>query len=316
MTDRFRALELFVSLRSTGSFSATGRAFRLSSTSVSREITMLEERLGQSLLTRSTRNVRLTEAGEEFARRAEDILASLNTLEESLSALRNQPAGLLRVHARSMFGIGVLTPLLPEFSEAYPDISVEVMISEEPADLRREKIDVEFRLSEPQEPGLKRRRIYAGERWLVAAPDYLAKRGTPASIADLSSHDCLAYYSGTTGAQWWLTRADGSKERVPFSPRFASNNGAVLLELARRGSGVVVLDDYIVRKDMENGSLVRLIPEAVISSTVAPGGLYVAILDAQVTPAKVRVFVDFICAKLAGSGKRFKVTNAWERTQA
>lgn len=315
MADRFRALELFVSLRSTGSFSATGRAFRLSSTSVSREISMLEERLGQSLLTRSTRNVRLTEAGEEFARRAEEILASLNSLEESLSELRNRPAGILRIHARSMFGIGILTPLLPEFSQLYPEISIEVSISEEPADLRREKIDVEFRLAEPQEPGLKRRRIYSAERWLVASPDYLAARGTPQSIADLSQHDCMAYYSGTTGAHWWLTKPDGAKERIPFVPRFASNNGAVLLELARRGCGAVVLDDYIVRKDIESGALVRLIPEAQISSTVSPGGLYVAILDNQVTPAKVRVFVDYLCAKLEGSARRFQVTNAWERTQ-
>lgn len=314
MSDRVRALELLVSLKKTGSFSATAQMFRLSSTSVSRSISMLEERVGQSLLTRSTRNVRLTEAGEEYARRAVEILASLEELDQSMSVLSTVPAGLLRIHSRSMFGIGVLTPLLPAFAEAYPDITVELILGEEPADLRREKIDIDFRLSEPDEPGVRRRRIYSSERRLVASPEYIARSGMPLSIADLERHNCMAYLSTTTTAQWWVTHADGSKERVPFQPRFLSNHGAVLLELARRGGGAAVLDDYLVRRDIEQGRLVRLLPEISISSSARPGGLYVAILDSMVIPAKIRVFLDFLTVRLAGGQKRFQVENTWERS--
>lgn len=316
MSDRIRALELLVSLQSTGSFTATALAFRLSSTSVSRSIAMLEDRVGQSLLIRSTRNVRLTEAGVEYARRAVDILSSLEDLDQSMSVLRSVPAGLLRIHSRSMFGIGVLTPLLPAFADAYPEITVELILGEEPADLRRERIDIDFRLSEPDEPGIKRRKIYSSERWLVASPEYVARKGQPQSIADLANHHCMAYFSTTTTSQWWVTHPDGRKERVPFQPRFVSNHGAVMLELARRGGGAAVLDDYLVRKDIEQGSLLRLLPEISISSSARPGGLYFAILDSLETPAKIRVFLDFLTARLAGGGKRFQVENSWERTKS
>lgn len=97
-------------------------------------------------------------------------------------------------------------------------------------------------------------------------------------------------------------------------PRFLSNHGAVLLELARRGGGAAVLDDYLVRRDIEQGRLVRLLPEISISSSARPGGLYVAILDSMVIPAKIRVFLDFLTARLAGGQKRFQVENTWERS--
>ncbi|MGH8813939.1 MAG: LysR family transcriptional regulator, partial [Advenella sp.] len=172
--DRLKAMELFLSVSRSGSFTETARQFGISPTSVSRMITELEQSLNVRLLLRSTRQVMLTEAGQEYAHQLEGILWSINHAHDSITAISTSPQGLLRVHSRVMFGLGVLTPLIARFRTLYPDIHVELILAEAQADLRLAQIDIDFRIAPPVEAGLKRRILFKSERHLVASPDYIA----------------------------------------------------------------------------------------------------------------------------------------------
>ena len=170
MMDRLRAMELFLSVSQTKSFSETARQFGISATAVSRAITEFENTLNVKLLLRSTRQVVLTESGQEYAQQLEGLLWNIHEVHRSITEIRAAPKGVLRVHSRMMFGLRVLPPLIALFREKYPDIHIELILSETPVDLRRNQIDIDFRISPPAEAGIKRRRLFRSERYLVASP--------------------------------------------------------------------------------------------------------------------------------------------------
>ncbi|MCJ9713441.1 LysR family transcriptional regulator, partial [Bordetella hinzii] len=151
--DRLRAMELFLSISKTESFSETARQFGVSATSVSRMITEFEAELNVKLLLRSTRQVVLTEAGQEYASQLEGILWNINEAHRNITEIRSAPKGTLRVHSRMMFGLGVLPPLVAAFRQQYPDIHIELVLSEAKTDLRRNNFDIDFRISPPVEAG-------------------------------------------------------------------------------------------------------------------------------------------------------------------
>ena len=141
--DRLRAMELFLSISQTQNFSETARRFGISATAVSRMITDTENELKVKLLLRSTRQVVLTESGQEYARQLEGILWQINALQGNITAISTAPQGLLRVHSRTMFGLGLLPPLIAGFRKLYPDIHIELTLTEAAVDLRRNQIDIE-----------------------------------------------------------------------------------------------------------------------------------------------------------------------------
>lgn len=307
--DRLRAMEFFLSVTKTRNFSETARQFGVSATAVSRMITDFEDELKVKLLLRSTRQIVLTESGEEYAAQLEGILWSINEAHANITAIRQAPKGLLRVHSRMMFGLGVLPTLVARFRRLYPDIHIELMLSETPADLRRDHVDIDFRVSPPVEAGVKRRILFRGERYLVASPSYLARCPAPVTAQDLLAHDCLAYLL-PGGEYIWHFRHEGVQEDLAFQPRHVSNNGVALLELARLGEGVALLDDYTVHADLERGSLVRLLPHLRVSNTSYEEGMYATILDTPMIPTKVRLFLDFVAEQVSGEGHRFTALQA------
>ncbi len=302
--DRLRAMELFLSISKTESFSETARHFGVSATSVSRMITDFESELNVKLLMRSTRQVVLTEAGQEYARELEGILWNINQAHRNITEIRAAPKGTLRVHSRMMFGLGVLPPLVAAFRHQYPDIHVELVLSETKTDLRRNNFDVDFRISPPVEAGLKRRILFRSERYLVASPAYLERRPPLTAPGDILQHDCMAYL--LPGSQHnWLFKHGDTVEEVAFKPRHVTNNGVALLELARLGEGIALLDDYTVHKDISRGTLVRLLPEFHVTNTTFEEGMYATILDTAMIPAKIRLFLDFVASHVSGEELRF-----------
>jgi len=302
--DRLRAMEFFLSVSKTKNFSITARDFGVSATAVSRLITDFEESLDVKLLLRSTRQIMLTESGEEYARQLEGILWSINAAHADITAIRQAPKGHLRVHSRMMFGLCVLPPLVARFRRLYRDIHIELILSETPSDLRRDQIDIDFRISPPVEAGVKRRILFRSERFLVAAPAYLAGRARPLAPADLAQHDCLAYLL-PGGEKLWHFGLDGQIEDLAFQPRHTSNNGMALLEMARLGEGIALLDDYTVHADLERGTLVRLMPEYQVTNTTYEEGMYATILDTPMVPTKLRLFLDFVAEHVSGESNRF-----------
>ena len=302
--DRLRAMELFLSISKTESFSETARQFGISATSVSRMITDFESELNVKLLLRSTRQVVLTEAGQEYARQLETILWNINEAHRNITEIRAAPKGILRVHSRMMFGLGVLPQLVAAFREAYPEIHIELVLSEAKSDLRRNNFDIDFRISPPVEAGLKRRILFKSERYLVASPAYLAQRELPTQPADIAQHACLAYL--LPGDQYcWRFKQGEAIDEILIKPRHVSNNGVALLELARLGEGIALLDDYTVHHDIERGTLVRLCPDYRVTNTTFEEGMYATILDTAMIPVKIRLFLDFVTEHVAGPELRF-----------
>ncbi|OZI44232.1 LysR family transcriptional regulator [Bordetella genomosp. 4] len=302
--DRLRAMELFLSISKTESFSETARQFGVSATSVSRMITDFESELNVKLLLRSTRQVVLTEAGQEYARELEGILWNIDQAHRNITEIRAAPKGTLRVHSRMMFGLGVLPPLVAAFRQKYPDIHIELVLSEAKTDLRRNNFDIDFRISPPVEASLKRRILFKSERYLVASPAYLAKRARPERPADIAQHDCLAYLLPGDQYRWRFKQADAIEE-VLITPRHVTNNGVALLELARLGEGIALLDDYTVHHDIARGTLIRLCPEYRVTNTTFEEGMYATILDTAMIPAKIRLFLDFVASHVSGDELRF-----------
>lgn len=304
--DRLRAMELFQSVSRTKSFSETARLFGVSATAVSRMIADIETSLNVKLLLRSTRHITLTESGLEYARQLEDILNSINEAHSNITAIRQAPKGILRVHSRTMFGVRVLPMLISRFRNEYPDIMIELTLSETPADLRQGNTDIDFRVSPPLEAGVKRRILFRCERYLVASPDYLARHSPPQRPSDLAQHNCLAYML-PGGLSTWHFRLSEHLEELNFTPRQLTNNGLALLEMARLGEGVALLDDYIVQRDLARGNLIRLLPDYQANNTNHDAGMYATIQDTPLIPTKIQLFLDFVAKHVSGDKHRFQI---------
>lgn len=296
--DKLRAMELLLSVAETRSFSETGRRQNMSTASVSRRLSELEDVLGATLIHRSTRNLTLSEAGNAYAVRAREILFAVGQADAGVTALQGSPYGVLRLHSRTMFGLKVLTPLQAGFSRKYPDLMVELHLSERPARLREDGFDIDFRIAPPQENGLMRRRLFLSDRVLVAAPEYLRDHGAPASPEDLRDHNCLVYWLGAD-PPYWRFQKDERTQEIRVRSGFSTNNGQVLLEAAKSGLGLALLDDYTVAEDLASGRLVRVLKEYRITNTSFEDGIYATFLETVQVPAKIRVFLDYLTENMS-----------------
>jgi DNA-binding transcriptional LysR family regulator len=307
--NRLQAMELFVSTVREGSFSAAGRRAGLSPASVSRYIGELETQLGVQLFNRSTRHLGLTEAGKIFFQRTEQVLQGIEDAEAAALALQSAPRGTLRIHSRTMFGIKVLSPLMPEFQKLYPELKVELRLSERRAQLREEEFDVDFQIAAPKDPGLMQRRLLRSERILVAAPDYVARMPKLRQPGDLTAHNCLTYWMGPDDVVWKFMRK-GKLSEIVVPSTFGSNNGIILCDLAVQGHGIALLDDYTVAGELKAGKLVRLMPGFQVTNSSFDEGIYATFLESSYLPEKIRVFVDYMAeqvplrVKRAGSNRR------------
>ncbi|AOI91938.1 LysR family transcriptional regulator [Burkholderia pseudomultivorans] len=302
--DRLRAMEFFLSISRNKSFSETARQFGIAPASVSRMVLDLENDLKVKLFTRTTRCVTLTEAGIEYAKHVEGILRSIDDAHRSISSITSAPSGTLRVHSRVMFGLGVLPTLITEFSKLYPSIQIELTLSEAPSDLNKDQIDIDFRIAPPIESGIKRRILFRSERHLVVSPGYFIGRSSVTAPEELKNHQCIAYSMPGSGYSWRF-RKDGAETEVHFQPRHVTNNGIALLEFARMGEGIVLLDDYTVHKDLISGKLVRLLPEYQVTNSSFEDGMYATIIDSPAIPTKIRLFLDFVASRVSGPELRF-----------
>ncbi len=290
-------MELLVLTVREGSFSAAARRSGLSPASVSRHIAELEATLGVQLLNRTTRHLSLTEAGKVYVQRAEQILHNIEDAAAAALALQKTPRGTLRVHSRTLFGMTVLTPLLPRFQKLYPALKVELFLSERRVHLREQDFDVDLQIAPPRDPSLMQRRLLASERILVAAPDYIARTPPVRVPADLARHDCLTYWLGSENVVWKFMHA-GTLTEIAVPSSFVSNNGHVLMRLAVMGQGVALLDDYTVAAELSAGRLVRLLPSYRVTNSSFDEGIYAIFLQTNYLPEKIRVFLDFLAASV------------------
>lgn len=288
--DRFAALETFVRVAESRSFSEAARQLSLSPSVVSKRLSDLERDFGTELLRRTTRQVSLTAAGEVLLERAGSALASLDEARRELGMQATSPGGRLRLSAPTSFGSLILAPAVCEFRRLHEDTQVELMLNDGPVNPATEGFDLVLDDSSRPAQTAIASRLTAIARVAVAAPAYLRRRGVPRTPRDLENHDCIHYSEMERGTSWRFRRARGGSLDVRIDPVLASNNGRVMLDAARAGQGVAVLPAFLVRDDLAAGSL-SLCLEAWPVPAIP---LAVLIPRSAYTPLRTRLMRDFL----------------------
>jgi len=296
MLDRLTGLEVFAKIATAGSLSAAGRAMGMSQTMVTKHIAALEARLGVKLFHRNTRRLSITEAGRNYLESSERILADIEAAEAAVTADRVEARGLLRLNAPVAFGARQIAPLLSEFAQRHPFVTVELGLNDRLVDLADEGWDLAIRIGSLSDSSLIARRVAPCRTVVCAAPSYLAGRGRPRTVSSLAGHNCLGYtLSSVTGVDRWAFGAKGDTT-VSVSGNLRANNGEALRTAAIAGQGLAYLPTFIVADDMRAGTLVAL---GLDQPTVEFGGIYAVFLPDRHPAAKVRAFIDFIANRFA-----------------
>jgi DNA-binding transcriptional LysR family regulator len=303
MLDRLTGLEVFAKVAAAGSFSAAGRAMGLSQTMVTKHIAALEARLGVKLLHRTTRRLSMTEAGRNYLEASARVLADLDAADSAIAAERFEPRGVLRLNAPVSFGTRQLAPLLAEFAQRCPRVTVELGLNDRLVDLAEEGWDLTIRVGNLSDSSLVARRIAPGRTVVCAAPSYLEAHGTPRAVADLTQHNCLGYtLSRLAGADRWTFGARG-EIAVNVSGNLRANNGDALRSAAIAGQGLIYQPTFIIADDLRAGTLKRVVLD---HPTVEFGGIYAVFLPGPHPSAKLRAFIDFLIS-------RFVPEPPWDR---
>nr|WP_209737359.1 LysR family transcriptional regulator [Aureimonas populi] len=303
MPDRLRSMEVFAKVAQLGSFSAAGRALGLSQTMVTKHVVALEERLGVQLLKRSTQRVTPTEAGARFRQSCERILEDVLDAEALAASDRADPRGLLRLSAPLSFGIREIAPILADHARAHRGVRVELGLNDRVVDILDEGWDLAIRIGRLKDSALKARRLAPCRIILCASPAYLAARGTPRRVAELSDHDCLGYtLSEMTGPEQWSFGRTG-EVKVRISGPMRANNGDAVARAAMEGLGIVYQPSFIVGEALRRGALV---PIALDHPPVQISEVHAVYPATRHPSAKVRTMIDFLAA-------RWGPTPPWDR---
>jgi DNA-binding transcriptional LysR family regulator len=297
-------MELFVEVIHKGSFSAAGRHLGLSPASVSRHINALENALGVRLLNRTSRNLTLTDAGQRYFDRVEQILTDVRDIHETVSQMQRAARGTLRVHTRMLVGMLHVLPALPRFLEAYPDIDIDMRLSNYPADLIEQNLDVDIRIGSLTDSSLISRKLMSSERVLCATPEYLARMGPVTKPDDLAQHNCLSYTINLGAPTWRFLDRNGSLTELRVSGNYTSDNGHALLMMTLAHVGIGLMADWAVGEQLADGRLVRLCPDYRVSHIEFETGVFAVYPQNRHLSAKVRVFIDFLVELFASVQNR------------
>lgn len=251
--DRLQMLEVFVAVADAGSFAGGARATGLSPPSVTRGVNVLEERLGARLFLRTTRVVRLTDAGRDYLEEVRGILSDLQAADDLASGAAARPTGHLRITAPVEFGHIHMAPILGDFLDAYPAVSADLLTVDRIVNLVEEGIDVALRIGDLPPSGLTAVRVGHVRRVICAAPDYLARHGVPRTPVDLAHHKIISIGGVGPATEWRFGK--NPSETVRLKPRLIVSNVSSALELARRGWGITRALSYQVNRDLQDGTL-------------------------------------------------------------
>ena len=291
--NQFRELATFAAVAEHGGFNAAARALNISPPSVTRLINELERRLGTRLFNRTTRQVALTEAGEQFYADAVRILTDLAEAEEAAAGVHQSPRGQLRLTAPVMFGQLILAPIIRAFLDAYPTVTATTLFVDRVVDLIEEGLDVALRIGELPDSSLMAVRIGTVRRVLVAAPDYLAARGTPATLGELTGHRVI-HHTGLDPSPDWLFVREGRSQHLRVAPALTANTGKTALDAALAGWGITRLISYQAAEHLTAGELIEVLPAA--DDRALP--IHLVHAGGRTTAAKVRVFIDFAAPRI------------------
>ena len=291
------SIELFCFAAELGSFTAAATAVGVTPAAVSRSVARLEARLGVRLFVRTTRQIRLTDGGRLYYEQCRQALSQLTDAERQITGGQAQPAGALRISAPTPYAHYRLLPLVPEFRARYPEVTLDLHVSNRNIDFSDEGYDLAIRGRTPADSNLIARKLEDAELVLVAAPSYLARAGTPRSLDDLQRHECIQFDLPSTGKRIpWPFQRDGVQVDVATSGGLCCSEDVLgIVTLARAGGGLVQTYRFIVADDLARGDLVELLPQH--GGTSRPFILLYP--HARHLSLRVRSFVDFLVEKLS-----------------
>jgi DNA-binding transcriptional LysR family regulator len=296
----FEALAIFAKVVELRSFAGAATELAMSKATVSKAVSRLEERLGARLFNRTSRRLALTDAGHKLAERAARLLADGEAAENETLAQSVAPRGLVRLAAPMTFGVKAVAPLLPEFFETYPEVSVDLHLSDATVDLIGEGFDAALRIARLPDSSLIARRLFTMERFTVAAPSYLSKHGRPTHPMHLADHKCFSYTYLSTPDVWHYSNAAGEQASVRAAGSLRVNNGEAVMPALLAGLGIADLPEFIVGDAIASGDVEVILkdwkqPEGAVHLVTPPGGP---------RPARVDVLAEFLASKLPATCRR------------
>jgi len=283
-------LAFFCALVRLGSMVAVARELNLTPPSVSRRLAQMEERLGVRLLNRTTRRLSLTSEGDVYFKHAQRILGEIEELERIISSSRAAPRGQLRVNAPLGFGRSYIGPAIAQFNRQYPDVEIQLHLTDRPVALPDDATDISIRFGEIPDSRLIAKKIAANRRLLCASPAYLRSAGHPAHPQELSRHECIVLRQNESAyGSWKLTRGKQT-ETVKVRGKLSTNDGEVALNWALEGHGILMRAEWDVAKYLRSGRLERVLPDY----ETPPADIYAVYMERLNLSAKVAYFVDYL----------------------
>jgi DNA-binding transcriptional LysR family regulator len=292
--DVMHSMAVFRRVVEAKNFSAVARETNMSQSTVSKHIAALEDRLGTKLLNRSTRSLKLTEAGKEYYHHCIRILNDFQEAEASVGKGKIKPTGTLRISTSAAFGRVFVLPNLNEFFDSYPDISVDLIFDDNYTDLVKEGIDLAIRIGPLEDSSLIARKIGSSPRVVVTSPEYLVKNGRPKKPADLTKHDCLLYSLQKFPDIWYFNSSQQGDESVRVNGRLKASSPDAVCDATLEGMGIAILGEWYIRKYIKDGRLKIILqdyhPTAYDINAVYP--------ERKFVPQKVKRMISFLADKL------------------
>jgi DNA-binding transcriptional LysR family regulator len=287
------AWAIFAKVAETGSFATAATELGLSSPTVSKAVQRLEARLGERLIHRTSRRFSLTEAGRVLAVRAARILAEGEAAEAEAKASSAVPRGRIRLAAPMSFGLRHVAPALPEFLTAHSEVSIDLQLDDRRVDLIAGGIDIAVRIADLADSSLIARRLCPIRRWVVGAPGYFARHGTPLRPRDLREHACLGYAWLASGETWQFTGAGGTSESVTVKGPLSATNGEALTAALVAGLGIALQPDFLAWDMVRTGTLVTVLDDW----AAPPLALHLVTPAGAPRPLRVAVLLEFLTAR-------------------
>lgn len=294
--DQLGAMRAFIRVVQIGSFSAAARETNTSQATISKRVAALEAQLGVKLMMRTSRDHSLTEAGAEFYEKCVAILAELEEAESDARSRVASPRGLLRVTTAFPLGRLLIAPLLTDFLSRYPEIKLDLALSDSHVDLTREGFDIAIRAQKLQDSSLNARELFKNPMFLIASPSYLKQHGVPRTPEELVDHNCIVYSELSTQKSWHFTH-ENNDISVQVNGNFQCDNGDTILTAAVAGVGFAVLPYWMIKSHLDAGEL-QVVMSDFQPSTLPVNAVYP---HSRYLPLKVRCFIDFLIEEFARS---------------
>lgn len=287
-------LQLFVEVMRQGSFAAVARDRNIDPSSVSRAIAGLEEELGIRLLQRTTRHLSPTEAGIAYFERIEPLVEEMQQAINIVTDVSGQPRGTLRITTSAAFGLKCIVPLLPRFSTAYPDLTIDLLLTDAVVDLFAERIDVAIRLGPLADSTLIAQQLMRTRYAVCASPQYLQQSGQPQQPSEVEDHNCLLFPLAGFRSRWIFRDKQGELSKTPVRGRTIISSAIALQQCAVAGMGLALLPHWLIDDDLQAGTLVNVFPDYDVTATDFSTAAWLVYPSRAYIPLKVRVFIDFL----------------------